>query len=112
MLILECPYCGVKAEETELQAGGQAHVTRETVGSDDDAFEQYLFTRANPRGVHLERWRHANGCGKWFHAARSTTTLEVYGTYSAQTTEPPKVILDAITAKHPNWRYEDWLGTS
>ena len=26
MLILECPYCGVKAEETELAPGGEAHL--------------------------------------------------------------------------------------
>lgn len=112
MLILECPYCGTHAEETELHAGGQAHITRETVGANDAAFEQYLFTRANPRGVHLERWRHANGCGKWFHAARSTTTLEVYGTYSAQTTKPPKDIVKAITEKHPDWTYANWLDAS
>ena len=26
MLVLTCPYCGVAAEETELQAGGEAHL--------------------------------------------------------------------------------------
>ena len=112
MLILECPYCGVKAEETELHGGGQAHIKRETVGSDDGAFEHYLFTRANPRGVHLERWRHANGCGKWFHAARDTTTLEVFGTYPAKTFEPPKDIIDAITAKRPDWSFKNWQGAT
>ena len=25
MLILECPYCGVKGEETEFAGGGEAH---------------------------------------------------------------------------------------
>ena len=99
MLILECPYCGVHAEETELHAGGEAHISRETVGSNDESFETYLFMRKNPKGVHFERWRHTAGCGKWFHAARSTTTLEVFGTYSAQTLAPPKPVLDAIKAK-------------
>ncbi|PTX55578.1 sarcosine oxidase subunit delta [Litoreibacter ponti] len=112
MLVLTCPYCGVAAEETELHAGGEAHLKRETVGSDDDAFEQYLFTRRNPRGVHFERWRHANGCGKWFHAARCTTTLEVFGTYTAQTSTPPQAMLDTIAAKRPGWSFDDWLGTS
>ena len=28
MLILECPYCGIKADETELTAGGEAHLAR------------------------------------------------------------------------------------
>jgi sarcosine oxidase subunit delta len=53
--------------------------------------------------VHFERWRHVSGCGKWFHAARNTMTLEVYGTYSAQTYEPPKDLVNAIKKKHPDW---------
>ena len=101
MLLLECPYCGVTAEETEFHAEGEAHLKRFGPGSEDGDFETYLFMRENPKGVHLERWRHANGCGKWFHAARDTVTLEVYGTYSAQVTEPPQQILDAIAAKRP-----------
>jgi sarcosine oxidase subunit delta len=105
MLILTCPYCGVDADETELSAGGEAHVKRETVGSDDEAFETYLFSRVNPKGVHFERWRHAYGCGKWFHAARCTMTLEIFGTYSAQVFEPPKEIKDAISAKRPGWSW-------
>ena len=103
MLILECPYCGVKAEETELHPGGEAHLTRYGPDSSDDEFESYLFTRQNPKGVNFERWRHVNGCGKWFHAARCTMTLEVFGTYSAQTTEPPKALINAIKKKRPEW---------
>jgi sarcosine oxidase subunit delta len=105
MLILECPYCGVKGEETEFHAGGEAHLKRFGPGSSDADFETYLFMRENPKGVHLERWRHANGCGKWFHAARCTMTLEVFGTYSAQTYEPPQEIKDILTAKRPGWSW-------
>ena len=108
MLILTCPYCGVAADETELSACGEAHVKRETVGADDAAFEQYLFQRENPKGIHFERWRHAAGCGKWFHAARCTNTLEVFGTYSAQTLEPPKNITDAISAARPGWTWRNF----
>jgi sarcosine oxidase subunit delta len=103
MLTLRCPCCGVAADETELAPGGQAHLTRFGPGSSDDDFETYLFLRTNPKGVHFERWRHAYGCGKWFHAARCTVTLEVFGTYSAQTTCPPAAILDAIHARRPDW---------
>ena len=103
MLTLTCPNCGIAAEETELSAGGQAHITRYGAGSSDDDFENYLFMRSNGRGVHFERWRHSNGCGKWFHAARCTTTLEVFGTYSAQTLEPPKNLIKAIKAKRPDF---------
>jgi sarcosine oxidase subunit delta len=104
VLILTCPYCGIAADETELSPGGEAHLKRFGPGSSDDAFEGYLFHRANPKGVHFERWRHAYGCGKWFLAARCTNTLEVFGTYPAQTPAPPQDILDAIEAKRPGWR--------
>ena len=96
MLILRCPYCGIDADETELSPGGEAHLTRYGPGSSDEEFEDYLFQRENPRGVHFERWRHAYGCGKWFHAARDTVTLEVFGTYEAQVTEPPKEVRDEV----------------
>ncbi len=107
MLTLQCPYCGVQCDETELSPGGEAHLTRFGPGSDDTEFEQYLFLRENPRGVHFERWRHAYGCGKWFHAARCTMTLEVFGTYPAQVTEPPADLIEKIREKRPGWRWRD-----
>ena len=99
MLTLHCPYCDTQTDETELAPGGQAHLKRFGPGSGDDDFEGYLFLRDNPKGVHFERWRHSYGCGKWFLAARCTNTLEVFGTYSAQTTEPPQHIVDAIARR-------------
>jgi sarcosine oxidase, subunit delta len=107
MLTLTCPVCGIIADETELAPGGEAHLTRHGPDSSDADFKSYLFTRENPRGVHFERWRHAMGCGKWFHAARATDTLEVYGTYSAQTTAPPANILKSIRQKRPGWQWKD-----
>ena len=103
MLTLKCPYCGIAADETELAPGGQAHLTRFGPDSSDGDFESYLFLRANPKGVHFERWRHAYGCGKWFHAARCTVTLEVFGTYSAQTPVPPAEIVEKIRSRRPDW---------
>ena len=107
MLLLTCPYCGVTAEETEFHAGGEAHLKRFGPGSSDEEFETYLFQRENPKGVHFERWRHAYGCGKWFHAARCTVTLEVFGTYGAQVTEPPADIKEKIRAKRPGWSWRE-----
>jgi sarcosine oxidase subunit delta len=104
MLLLDCPYCGVTADETELAPGGEAHLKRFGPGSTDADFEAYLFMRENPRGVHFERWRHAYGCGKWFLAARDTMTLEVFGTYPAQSKVPPKTIENAIKKKRPHWK--------
>jgi sarcosine oxidase subunit delta len=106
MLLLTCPCCGVAAEETEFAPGGEAHLRRMGPGSSDEAFGDYLFERRNPRGVHFERWRHAFGCGKWFHVARCTATLEVFGSYPAQAAAPPAGLLDAIKARRPDW--EGW----
>ena len=104
MLTLRCPYCDVQADESELAAGGEAHLKRVGPEGDDAAFEGYLFNRTNPKGVHFERWRHAYGCGKWFLAARCTATLEVFGTYSAQSVTPPKEIIAKIKARRPDWK--------
>lgn len=102
MLTLTCPYCGVAAEETELAPGGEAHLKRVGPDGSDQAFEAYMFDRKNPRGVHFERWRHAYGCGKWFLAARDTATLQVFGTYKAQTPEPTSDIIAAIRKARPD----------
>ena len=103
MLLLTCPYCGAEAEETEFHGGGEAHLKRAAVGSSDEAFAAYLFLRKNPKGVVFERWRHVYGCGKWFHAARCAVTLEVFGTYNAQTLKPSKALIAKIKAKRPDW---------
>lgn len=107
MLTLTCPYCGITAEETELHPGGESHLKRHGPGSSDTDFEAYLFARKNPRGVHFERWRHVYGCGKWFLAARDTATLQVFGTYKAQSKFPPVEIVAAIQAARPGWQ-PDW----
>jgi sarcosine oxidase subunit delta len=89
-----CPYCGIAACETNSRRISVPGPTRISKPS---------FLRPNVKGVHFERWRHAMGCGKWFLAARDTATLEVFGTYPAQTTEPPADIIAAIKAKRPDW---------
>jgi sarcosine oxidase subunit delta len=81
MLLLNCPYCNLSCEETEFLAGGQAHIKRQSIDSSDQEFESYLFARKNPKGVHIERWQHLYGCGKWFHVARSTVGLTVHKHY-------------------------------
>jgi len=108
MLTLTCPCCGIDADETELAPGGEAHLKRFGPGSSDDDFEGYLFGRENPKGVHFERWRHAMGCGKWFHAARCTATLQVFGTYPAQTLAPPDELIADIRAKRPGWTWREF----
>lgn len=99
MLVLTCPHCGVSGEETEFHPGGEAHLKRFGPGASDAEFESYLFYRRNPKGAHVERWLHQYGCGKWFHAVRSTVTLEVFGTYPADSAGPPDAIRALVREK-------------
>jgi len=112
MLILTCPNCGETKDESELRAHGEAHISRAGPEATDEEMETYLFERVNPKGVHFERWHCTYGCGKWFHAARCTMTLEVFGTYPAQTTEPPQEIIDILDKKRPGWSWRNFGGTA
>lgn len=98
MLRLTCPYCGIRADETELAAGGAAHIERRGPEADDETFAAYLFERENPAGPIAERWRHRYGCGRWFIAVRDTRTNAVLRTYRAQADGPPDDVRAAMEA--------------
>ncbi len=53
----------------------------------------YLFIRHNPKGLHFERWRCDRGCGKWFHAARDTVTMEFKAFYGITELPPRELML-------------------
>ena len=86
MMQLRCPWCGPR-DENEFVCGGTTHIARPDPGVSDAVWGEYLFFRDNPKGVHLERWRHAYGCGNWFNIARHTVTHQVLALYGI--TEPP-----------------------
>jgi sarcosine oxidase subunit delta len=89
MLLIDCPYCG-KRPEIEFSYGGEAHLTRAPQPSalDDAAWTDYLYMRANTKGVYAERWRHARGCGRFFNAVRDTTTDHFLGVYKTGESRP------------------------
>jgi heterotetrameric sarcosine oxidase delta subunit len=62
-------------------------MARPTLAESDQAWGEYLFFRDNPKGLHVERWRHAQGCGQWFNLVRHTVTHEILSVYSI--TDPP-----------------------
>jgi sarcosine oxidase, subunit delta len=86
MMQLACPWCGVR-DESEFVCGGTTHISRPPLECDDRTWSEYLFMRDNPRGGHLERWRHVYGCGQWFNVARDTLTHQVTHVYAM--TDPP-----------------------
>jgi sarcosine oxidase, subunit delta len=89
MLLISCPYCGERPE-IEFRHGGEAHIARPAdPGLIDDAeWADFLYNRANPKGLYVERWRHAHGCGRFFNAVRDTVSDFFLATYKAGDPKP------------------------
>lgn len=89
MLLIKCPWCGERAE-TEFRHCGVAHLARPTDPSatTDAEWAEYLYLRENPRGWHRERWRHIQGCGRFFNALRHTHTDRIAATYRSDEPRP------------------------
>ena len=102
MLVVHCPVCGAEGDETDFHGGGQAHVrrpaTHDPANVSDEAQRDYLFIRHNPKGLHFERWRCDRGCGKWFHAARDTVTMEFKAFYGISEL-PPREVMEQATGE-------------
>ncbi len=102
MLIVHCPVCGAEGDETDFHAAGEAHIRRPATLDpehiSDEQQRDYLFMRRNPKGLHFERWRCDRGCGKWFHAARDTATMEFKAFYLA-TELPPRELMEQATGE-------------
>jgi sarcosine oxidase subunit delta len=98
MLKIKCPVCGVEGDETDFHYGHEAHIARPASHDpqhiSDERQRDYLFMRRNPKGLHFERWRCDRGCGKWFHAARDTMTMEFKAFYGI-TEMPPNELKSA-----------------
>lgn len=82
MMSIDCPSCGPRNQD-EFVYGGQAHLRRPDSPEhvSDESWAHYQYIRENPRGLHLERWRHLYGCGQWFHVARDTLSHEILAYY-------------------------------
>jgi sarcosine oxidase subunit delta len=82
MLLIECPWCGQRAE-IEFSCGGEAHIARpaDPGSMSDEAWADYLFMRKNTRGLHREQWNHSSGCRRWFNVERDTVTYRINAVY-------------------------------
>jgi sarcosine oxidase subunit delta len=89
MLLIECPWCGPRAE-TEFSYGGEAGIRRPTDPSalSDEEWADYLYMRRNPRGPHQELWNHAQGCRRWFGVERDTLSYAITRSFTLQQDEP------------------------
>ena len=102
MLLIHCPHCGAR-DEAEFSCGGEAHIMRPLAENkiNDAQFADYLFYRHNPKGLFLERWRHAAGCRKWFNVVRDTVTDEIIEIYAMGAKPKTKAGKEAFDS---NWR--------
>ncbi|MEJ1961749.1 MAG: sarcosine oxidase subunit delta [Gammaproteobacteria bacterium] len=89
MLLIPCPYCGPRPE-IEFRCCGEAHITRPSVPSQmsDEALEQLLYIRSNPKGTHHERWRHIHGCARFFNVLRNTISDRIEASYKVGEPRP------------------------
>lgn len=63
MKLIPCPHCGNRAQAEFVYERTADSVV--PLDAEPDAAVAALFTRANPRGVEEEIWRHTYGCGSW-----------------------------------------------
>jgi len=103
MLLIACPYCGEDRPEIEFRNGGEAHVARplDPSSQTDAQWADYLYMRTNPKGVHLERWRHVHGCGRFFNAVRNTVSDRILMTYKAGEPRPDPSSIPGLARAMP-----------
>ena len=89
MILIKCRYCGER-DQSEFTNGGEAHVIRpkNPENVNDREWSEYVFIRANPKGIYYERWVHSHGCKKWFNAVRNTSTDQILKVYKVNEKRP------------------------
>jgi sarcosine oxidase subunit delta len=94
MLLIPCPWCGSRPEN-EFRNAGEAHIARPAdPGTTSDAdLAAFLYLRTNPKGLHIERWRHIHGCARFFNCVRHTVSDRILMTYRPGEARPD---LDAL----------------
>lgn len=75
MLQIECPHCGPRAQAEFVYERTMDSVV--PIDTPPDAAIEKLFTRANPRGMDDELWRHTYGCRAWMVISRHRVTNEI-----------------------------------
>jgi sarcosine oxidase subunit delta len=56
----------------------------------DEQWAEFLYMRANPKGLHAERWRHNFGCGRFFNGLRDTFSDAILTTYKCGEARPDR----------------------
>src|SRR5215208_769175 len=90
MLVIHCPICEMDRPEIEFRYAGEAHIARpaDPMALSDAAWADYLYMRTNPKGLHIERWRHVYGCARFLNAVRHTVSDRILTTYKVGAPKP------------------------
>ncbi len=75
MMLITCSHCGPRAQ-TEFTYERTVDSVVQPDADPAQAMEQ-LFTRANPRGLDDELWRHTFGCRAWLVMTRHRVTHQI-----------------------------------
>jgi heterotetrameric sarcosine oxidase delta subunit len=75
MMQINCPHCGPRAQAEFIYERTVDSVV--PLNAAPDEAMKTLFTRANPRGVDEEIWRHSFGCRAWMVLTRHRVTNEI-----------------------------------
>lgn len=82
MLLIECPWCGERAQGEYRYVGDASRKRPADLESlSEEAWYDYVYLRSNPRGPHEEMWQHIGGCRSFVKVVRDTSTHEILGTY-------------------------------
>lgn len=75
-MLITCPFCGPR-DVSEFSYGGAALTRPHPDGTDQAAWNSFVYDRANPAGDHEEIWQHAGGCRRHLRLQRNTLTHEI-----------------------------------
>ncbi|MBN18810.1 MAG: sarcosine oxidase subunit delta [Chloroflexi bacterium] len=83
MLLIKCIFCGER-DETEFHYGGELRDKRPLNPNDlsDKEWAEFLYSKRNVNGIHIEQWFHSGGCRQWFNIERNTFTNEITNTFN------------------------------
>ena len=79
-MLIPCPCCGPRAMAEFSYGGAALRRPAPEVAQDaaaNEAWDEFVYLRDNPKGAHRELWFHAAGCRMWFTLRRDTGTNAV-----------------------------------
>jgi heterotetrameric sarcosine oxidase delta subunit len=77
MFLIACPHCGPRAQAEFAYERSLDSIV--DLDAPADVAMAALYTRANPRGLSRELWRHGFGCRAWLVVERDTGTHVIKG---------------------------------